>query len=198
MKQERCWIGQGGVSFKVSLRVIWPVAGKARFEPPSRPRRKSQFFPFSALSADVILLDFTKDQYSYEIAAATRDGTAASKVEAFGRHSHSTFSRPSSTLYLLRQQQSQTKTTAIMADTHTASVEESNAARLPLGFRDQCSAYVSNRTHTHITFPNMAPRISDIERSHTLVTERHERSTSADKKICLPFGFGNDGAKTDC
>ncbi|CCF48740.1 hypothetical protein NDA11_001183 [Ustilago hordei] len=27
-----------------------------------------------------------------------------------------------------------------MADTHTASVEECSAARLPLGYRDQCSA----------------------------------------------------------
>ncbi|SNX87934.1 related to NADH-ubiquinone oxidoreductase B18 subunit [Melanopsichium pennsylvanicum] len=27
-----------------------------------------------------------------------------------------------------------------MADTHTASLEDSNAARLPLGYRDQCSA----------------------------------------------------------
>ncbi|SPO48879.1 related to NADH-ubiquinone oxidoreductase B18 subunit [Moesziomyces antarcticus] len=27
-----------------------------------------------------------------------------------------------------------------MADTHTASVDEANAARLPLGYRDQCSA----------------------------------------------------------
>jgi len=29
-----------------------------------------------------------------------------------------------------------------MAD-HTASLEESNAARLPLGYRDSCSAYVA-------------------------------------------------------
>ena len=38
-----------------------------------------------------------------------------------------------------------------MADTtqqHTASVEEANAARLPLGFRDQCSAYVQPTSHT--------------------------------------------------
>lgn len=33
-----------------------------------------------------------------------------------------------------------------MADTHTASVEEANAARLPLGYRDQCSAYVFEST----------------------------------------------------
>ena len=34
-----------------------------------------------------------------------------------------------------------TTTTRMTAD-HTASLEESNAARLPLGYRDSCSAYV--------------------------------------------------------
>ncbi len=36
-----------------------------------------------------------------------------------------------------------------MADTHTASVDEANAARLPLGYRDQCSAYVPPNPHVH-------------------------------------------------
>lgn len=30
---------------------------------------------------------------------------------------------------------------------HTASLEESNAARLPLGYRDSCSAYVYKQTN---------------------------------------------------
>jgi hypothetical protein len=68
--------------------------------------------------------------FSYGIRALTRD---ESFPQAVRRHSTSQPTLPP--LY-------QPPTAPTMADTHTASVDEANAARLPLGYRDQCSAYV--------------------------------------------------------
>ena len=159
-------------SVAVAGRNWWNRESNARFAPLCLPESVETFFQkgrresviqYSPGSFPIILLNRVElcregevEKWEYRTKrekphVTELEATAAERQPArfvVGRH-HSntqTFSTQSRHRYTLSDPP--TKHISIMADTHTASVEEANAARLPLGYRDQCSAYVST-LHAH-------------------------------------------------
>ncbi|WFD06768.1 hypothetical protein MVES1_002122 [Malassezia vespertilionis] len=56
---------------------------------------------------------------------------------------------------------------------HTASLEESQAARLPVGYRDSCSAYVEKQTYASLLIPLNKCRRSTLYAPWKCEEERH-------------------------
>ncbi|ETS59727.1 hypothetical protein PaG_06249 [Moesziomyces aphidis] len=81
-----------------------------------------------------------------------------------------------------------------MADTHTASVDEANAARLPLGYRDQCSALLIplNKCRKETLY---APWKCEDERANT-TSKLHLNpapflNNTSESILTMPFGLNS-------